>query len=192
MDPKTVPLTPRAMAFIEAFDETLGPKYDCQPNVMPTLIVDPYDFRIEAEADRMLFTYEKDDIVRTIWLGAHPEPKAGDYTLQGHSHGRYEGDELVIETTKFAFHPNELEDTNNLPSSTMKRVVERYRREGQRLKLDVTTEDPLILQEPFRFTYEWETSDKQLIPYDCDVEQAQMPRQYLPPAGVNAFWATGS
>lgn len=191
VDPETLPFTQRALAFIESFDEALNPKYECSPASMPSLLQDPYDFRIEPPmADRLIFTYEKDDIVRTIWLDghAHPEPSVYDLTIQGHSHGRYEGNELVIETNKFAFNPMGLEDNSNFPTSTLKRVVERYRREGQRLKLDVTVEDPLIIYEPIKFSEEWEATDKPLVlPYDCDVQLSQEPRKYMPPGGLNSL-----
>jgi hypothetical protein len=191
VDPETLPFTKRALAFIESFDEALNPKYECSPASMPSLLADPYDFRIEPPmADRLIFTYEKDDIVRTVWMDghSHPEPSVYDLTIQGHSHGHYEGNELVIETNKFAFNPMGLEDNSNFPTSTLKRVVERYRREGQFLKLDVTIEDPLIIYQPIKFTVVWEATDKPLVlPYDCDVQQSQEPRKYMPPGGLNSL-----
>src|SRR5262245_52599099 len=192
VDPETLPFTHRALAFIEAFDEALNPKYECSPASMPSLLADPYDFRIEPQTapDRLTFTYEKDDIVRTIWMDGHqhPEPTVYDLTIQGHSHGHYEGNDLIIETNKFAFNPMGLEDNSNFPSSTQKRVVERYRREGNLLKLDVTVEDPLIIYEPVKFSAEWEATDKPLVlPYDCDLEQSQEPRKYMPPGGLNSL-----
>ena len=191
VDPETLPFTLRALAFIEAFDEALNPKYECSPASIPSLFADPYDFRIEPPmADRLIFTYEKDDIVRTIWMegSPHPEPSVYDLTIQGHSHGRYEGNELVIETGKFAFNPMGLEDNANFPTSTLKRVVERYRREDQRLKLDVIIEDPLIIYEPIEFGVEWEATDNDLtLPYACDLELSQQPRKYMPPGGLNSL-----
>jgi hypothetical protein len=191
VDPETLPFTPRALAFIEAFDEALNPKYECSPASVPSLFADPYDFRIEKPmADRLNFTYEKDDIVRTIWMDGHPhtEPSVYDLTIQGHSHGRYEGNELVIETKKFAFNPMGLEDNSNFPTSSLKRVIERYRREDRNLKLDVTIEDPLIIYEPIKFSVVWETTEQPLVlPYDCDVEQSQEPRKFMPPGGLNSL-----
>ena len=49
---------------------------------MPSLVIDPYNFSIEQQRDRLVFTYEKDDIVRTIWLnGAGPKPTVYDSIL---------------------------------------------------------------------------------------------------------------
>ena len=131
--PTELPLKARAIGFIQAFDEALGPKYDCAPATMPSLVIDPYNFAIEQQRDRLVFTYEKDDIVRTIWLnGAGPKPSVYDSYWQGHSVGRYEDGALIVETTKFPFDPTGLDDMYNIPSSTQKRVVERYWRDGTR------------------------------------------------------------
>ena len=36
--PTQLPLKARAIGFIQAFDEALGPKYDCAPATMPSLV----------------------------------------------------------------------------------------------------------------------------------------------------------
>ena len=75
--PTQLPLKARAIGFIQAFDEALGPKYDCAQATMPSLVIDPYNFAIEQQRDRLVLTYEKDDIVRTIWLnGAGPNRRS--------------------------------------------------------------------------------------------------------------------
>jgi hypothetical protein len=177
------PLNARAIAFRDSFDEVAAPKYYCVPATMPSLAIDPYNFKIDQLADRLLFTYEKDDIVRTIWLEGkgHPEPSVYDFSIQGYSKGRYEGNQLVVETTKFVFDPTGLDDMRNLPSSTEKRVIERYWREGDMLKVDVVTEDPIFLKEPIRFGFEWQKTDQPLLPYGCDLELAKEVLQFIPP-----------
>jgi hypothetical protein len=129
-----------------------------------------------------VFTYEKDDIVRTIWLnGAGPKPTVYDQYWQGHSVGRYENGTLVVETTKFPFDPTGLDDMYNIPSSTQKRVIERYSRDGDVLKAEIVTEDPLFLTRPIEFTFEWRKTDVPLVlPYECDPELAKQPLQFIP------------
>jgi hypothetical protein len=180
--------TARALGFAKAFDEVLSPVYDCQPAMSPFILRDPYNFQIVQQADRVLLKYEKDDVVRTVWLEGrgHPTPGAYDYTIQGHSTGRYEGNRLVVVTTKFVFNPNGLADNGggpaepfSIPGSALKKVTESYWREGNLLKVDVTAEDPLVLREPYAFTYAWEVSDaKALIPYGCIPEESRYPAQF--------------
>lgn len=180
--PTELPLKARAIGFIHAFDEALAPKYDCAPATMPSLVIDPYNFSIEQRADRLVFTYEKDDIVRTVWLdGKGPQPSVYDVYWQGHSVGRYDSGVLVVETTKFPFDPTGLDDMYNIPSSTQKRVVERYWREGDTLKAEIVTEDPLLLTRPVQFTFEWQRTEQPLeLPYSCDPELAKQPLKFLP------------
>jgi hypothetical protein len=180
--PTQLPLKARAIGFIQAFDEALGPKYDCAPATMPSLVIDPYNFAIEQQRDRLIFTYEKDDIVRTIWLGdAAPKPTAYDQYWQGHSVGRYENGILIVETTKFPFDPTGLDDMYNIPSSTQKRVVEHYWRDGDVLKAEIVTEDPLFLTRAVEFELEWQRTEEPLVlPYDCDPELAKQPLQFIP------------
>jgi hypothetical protein len=183
-------LTARAIGFERAFDHELAPRYDCSPATSPFIIGDPYNFRIEQQTDRVLLIYEKDDVVRTVWLEGHghPTPGAYDYTIQGHSIGWYEDNALVVETTKFAFDPNGLANSGNVPSSTLKKVTERYSREGDSLRVDVVAEDPLVLLEPYEFTFGWERTDVELQPYDCDPEAARFPAQFQPSKYMDPDW----
>ena len=191
-------LTARAIGFGLAFDEVLSPRYDCSPVAAPLILRDPYNFQMEQQADRVILRYEKDDVVRTVWLEGHghPTPGAYDYTIQGHSIGWYEESQLVVVTSKFTFEPVGLNEPRHIPSSTLKKVTERYWREGDRLKVEVTTEDPLILLKPFEFTYEWERTEQELYGYDCHPEDARYPAQfqystYQDPDWVRLPTATG-
>ena len=186
--PDELPLHPRARAYMEIFDEPVATKYSCVQASLPTLVTDNFAFGFEQRDDRVILTYEKDDVVRTVWLEGRGHPEAGpyDFSIQGHSVGRYEAGELVIETTKFAYDPTGLWDMGTVPSSTEKRVVERYRREGDRLLADVVIEDPVFLTGPVGFTARWNRSEEALVlPYGCDPVRAREPLQYLP-----SRWAT--
>jgi len=178
-----IPLKARAIGFMATWDEAAGPKYDCVQATTPSVVADPYSFQIEQLADRVFLTYEKDDIVRTVWLDGHghPEPSPYDFTVQGYSRGGYEGDSLVVETTKFTFDPHGLDDMANVPSSTRKRVVETYSLDGDTLRAVVVTEDSVFLNEPIQFAIEWVPQDEPLIlPYACLPELAIQPTQFLP------------
>lgn len=191
MSLENLPLRARAIGFRAAFDEVLAPKYDCVQATVPSLINDPYNFEIEQRADRVIMRYEKDDVVRTVWLEGHrhPEPGVYDFYAHGYSVGRYENGELVVETTRFSFDPIGLDDMLNIPSSTQKRVVERYRLEDGRLHASVTTHDPLILLEPIEMRLAWEpTQTPLLLPYGCDPELAKLQLDLLLPKYQDPGW----
>ena len=165
-------LNSRAKAIIAAFDEHAGPKWDCVPATAPRIVTDPYNFRIEQQTDRVLLHYEKDDVVRTVWLEGHghPTPTPSEYSHQGYSFGRYEGNQLVVETSKFTYDPHGLNDASPfIPSSQRKKVVERYWREDTMLRADVVTEDPLILVSPHTFSNQWEPTNDEWVMFECDI-----------------------
>ncbi len=187
-------LTRAGRKMADAFEEPLGPKFDCVQATVPSLLADPYRFAVHQLADRVIFEYEKDDVVRTIWLDGwgHPEPGPYDASWQGHSRGRYEGDTLVVVTDRFLYDPTGLEDLGGIPSSTLKRVTERYSRDGDRLRAEVLTEDPLILEEPIEFTFEWVRGEDPLfLPYGCELDQARQPVQFADPENVPNFRSSG-
>ena len=183
-------LTARAIGFSQAFDEALSPRYDCSPVPLPFIIRDPYNFSVEQQSDRVILRYEKDDVTRTVWLEGydHAEPGPYDFTIQGHSTGQYESNQLIVKTRQFTFDPTGLANTGIIPSSTLKNVIERYWREGDRLIVNVTTEDPLILLEPYEFTFEWQETEIGLITYGCDPELARFPAQFQPSKYQDPGW----
>ena len=176
-------LTARARAFRDAFDEVAAPKYDCAPMTIPHMFTDPYSYRIEQLPDRLIFTYGKDDVVRTVWLegNGHPAPAGNQYFVHGYATGRYEDGALVVVTTKFTFDPTGLNSDFKLPSSTQKRVTERYSREGDALGLHVTIEDTFFLREPWVFDVRSRPDDQPLdLPWDCQLEAARQTLRLLP------------
>ena len=172
--------TNRAVGFDKAFDNALSPTYDCVPIPIPAVMNDDYDFQITQQADRVIIRYEKMDVVRTVWLEGHGHPKPGayDYTIQGHSIGRYEGDRLLVETTKFTPDARGFNSNRFIPSTAMKKVTERYWREGDTLKLESVSEDPLSLRQPYNYGWEWTVRTEALTPYDCDPQDSRWGAQW--------------
>jgi hypothetical protein len=128
--------------------------------------------------------FEKDAVVRTIWLEGHGHREASnsDYGVHGYSMGHYEGDTLVVVTTKYTFEVGGIEDKMPMvPSSTLKKVTERYSRKGDQLLADVTLEDKLMLTEPIKFTFEFKPTKEALVEWpECDQEEARSPFNYIP------------
>ena len=175
-------LNERALAYQGVFDEAIAPKYDCVPAASPALQYDPYFMEVVQWPDRVLFRYEKDDQLRTVWLDGR-EPTPNDYTVQGFSVGRYEGDALLVETTLFTFDIAGFDDYNGIPSSQLKKVTERYWRDGEELRMTLTVEDPLFLREPASYTTRWLPAPEgyKLSPYGCDAEEARRAVKYMIP-----------
>ena len=174
-------LTERALAYQKVFDEALSPKYDCQPSSSPAIQYDPYAMQVMQWPDRVVFRYEKDDQTRTIWLDGR-KPTINDWSIQGFSVGRYEGNALLIDTDHFVFDITGFDDYNGIPSSQLKRVRERYWKEGEELKFTVTVEDPMFLKQPASYTSRWLPARPGylLSAWDCDPETSRAPVRMMP------------
>jgi hypothetical protein len=176
IEPDDPRLTERARAFQKAFDEVAAPKYDCAPMSIPHLYTDPYAYKIEQQRDRVIITYEKDDVVRTVWLEGHghKRPAVNQFFVHGYSTGKYEGDTLVVETTRFTFDPMGMNSDFKMPTSSQKRVTERFKRDGNALLLEVKTEDTFFLREPWVYSVRSARSNAELaLPWNCELEAAR-------------------
>jgi len=176
-------LNERGQAFMKIFDEAIAPKYDCVPSSSPALQYDPYYMQLAQWPDRVVIRYEKDDQTRTIWLDGR-KPTIQDYSLQGFSVGHYEGNTaLIVETDHFLFDITGFDDYNGIPSSSLKKVTERYWKENGELKLTLTLEDPLILRQPASYTTRWLPARPgyQLEPWDCDPITSRAPIKMMVP-----------
>ena len=182
--PKELPLNKRGLALRDAIDESLTPIYDCVPETVPHILGDPYNFSFEQQNDRVIQRFEKDAVVRTFWLEGHGHrgPSNSDYGIHGYSMAHYEGDTLVVVTTKYTFEVGGIEDKVPMASSsTLKKVTERYSRKGDQLIADVTMEDKLMLTAPVKFYYEFKPTKEALVEWpDCDPDEARLPFNYIP------------
>lgn len=176
-------LTGRARAYRDAIEEAAQPKYDCAPISIPHLWTDPYSHQIEQREDRVIFTYGKDDVVRTVWLEGHghPGPAINEFTYFGHSTGRYEDGALIVETTKFSFDPQGLNADFKLASSTQKKVTEHYTLVEGDLVLEVTTIDTFFLKEPWVYKVRSERDPNPLsLPWACDLDGSREILKLMP------------
>ncbi|MES2624696.1 MAG: hypothetical protein V4628_05430 [Pseudomonadota bacterium] len=177
-------LTTRAKAYRDAIDEVAQPKYDCAPISIPHMWTDPYSHQIEQLEDRVVFTYGKDDVVRTVWLDGHGHvAPVNQFFYFGYSTGHYEDGALLVETTKFSFDPQGLNADFKLASSTQKKVTERYELEGDDLVLEVSTVDTFFLKEPWVYKVKSKRDPEPLaLPWGCDVEGSRQILKLLPSA----------
>ncbi len=175
-------LNERGLAHQKAFDEAIAPKYDCVPSTSPAIQYDPYSMQVVQWPDRVIFRYEKDDQTRTVWLDGR-KPTVNDWSLQGFSTGKYENGALIVHTDHFVFDVTGFDDYNGIPSSQMKKITEKYWRDGNELRLTLTLEDPMFLKKPTGYTTRWlpQRPGYQLAAWDCDPETSRAPVRMMVP-----------
>jgi hypothetical protein len=125
--PSIRPLTAEGARAMEGFDgaSTDNPRLRCEP----TSILFDWTFeadvnRIEQADDRIVLRYGSMGLERTVHLNVTEHPAGLTLSRAGHSIGRWEGDELVVDTV--GFEPGILSADGRLPHSDRLHVVERF------------------------------------------------------------------
>jgi glyoxylase-like metal-dependent hydrolase (beta-lactamase superfamily II) len=86
-------------------------------------------------------------LARTFWMDGRPHPPANErHTYEGFSTGRWDGDELVVDTShlKAAFIRR-----NGVAHTDRARMIEHFIRHDNYLTIVTAVDDPLYLDEPF-------------------------------------------
>ena len=168
------PVTEKGRAAMGNVDPKATTQKDCIPIGAPALMFYPVANTITVQRDRVVMKVDWMDSERTIYLDGRKHPPASQASLLGHSVGRWEGAVLVVETTNFKEHPMGL--STSLPSSTQKRLTERFSLAPDRKSLVYSgvIEDPVYLSKPVEWTGRWEyRPNMQHSNQKCDVDVAR-------------------
>jgi hypothetical protein len=168
------PITEKGRAAIANVDPRATTQKDCIPVGAPALMFYPVANTITIQTDRVVMKVDWMDSERVIYLDGRQHPPASQTFLHGHSVGRFEGDTLVVETTNFKDHAMGL--SMALPSSTRKRLTERFRvgPDGKTLIYSGVIEDPEYLTRSVEWSGQWQYRPN--MPHSnekCDVEVAR-------------------
>jgi hypothetical protein len=131
-----------------------------------------YPMEIIQRPDQITIIYELHNDVRRLYLGGRNVPEADRLPgRNGYSSARWEGETLVVETTKLVEQVDQ-----RYPHSDRAQVVERYQlttgARGERvLVIDMTLTDPVFYTRPVSGQKTWvEVPNGHLLPYDCAEE----------------------
>lgn len=120
----------------------------CFPDGVPKMISTTFPIEILETPGKITIIAEFNTQVRHVYLdGSHPPADELEYNFFGHSIGRWEGDELVVDTVGLR---DSTELFERVPHSEQLRVIERFRlSEPDLLKVSITMIDPVVLTEPW-------------------------------------------
>ena len=150
--PIAFPLTEAGRRAIESFDgaSTDNPRLRCEPtNILFDWTFETDVNRISQDERRITLLYGSMGLERTIHLDLPEHPQNLEPSRAGHSIGRWEGDELVVDTV--SFEPGILSADARIPHSDRLHVVERFTLDPSRNALTrrYVAEDPLYLKQPY-------------------------------------------
>ena len=143
------------------------PTANCAPKGMAFIMENPYPMEFVDNGDEILLRIEEYDLVRTIHLDEEAALEETASTLLGHSVGRWDGDTLVVETTRIDY-PHF--DKTGIPQTEAVRNLEHFAlsEDGSTLLYTVTVTDPEIFTEPVVMTKQWVWRPGETVePYDC-------------------------
>jgi hypothetical protein len=147
------PLTDAASSAYEAFDPQVDdPVLRCiapgMPEAMTYIGPHPVGFVQLPSAD-IEIQIESDDNVRVIHMNDDASPEGQPHSPLGYSVGRWEGETLVVTTTRLNWPYFKVEDLVAVPQSTQMEIVERFALDGERgeLTYSFTATDPVNFTE---------------------------------------------
>lgn len=183
-----LPLNSRAEAWLQYRDQLQSPtQADCAQIGFPAVLGD--QAFIAAYPGRLVMEHPSNPwhLTRTIWMnGTGPQPLPGELFQHGLSRGRFDGNDLVIETTHFTFDPDGIDDHLGMASSVRKKITERYQLiDDTAMRLIITLEDPIFLTKPFVFGFVFNKRGNAGPGQgwrQCDAESARREQEYAYPA----------
>ena len=163
-------LTESALAAREAFDLlTDEPVLDCVQDGMPRAMFHPSVLEFTDGGSELTLQSHEHDIVRTIHMEPAPDPSTQPAGPLGFSVGAWEGETLVVTTTRVDW---PLSDEAGTPQSPDVRLVERFTPtpDGSRLDYELTAWDPVNLTGPSVRTAHWMwVPGLAVLPYECEI-----------------------
>jgi hypothetical protein len=157
----------RAQNFENRFQE--DPEAKCYLPGVPRATYMPYPFQILQGTGKIMIVYGVAEANRTIHMDKEQPQMAPIDTWMGRSHGRWEGDTLVVDAAGFNGQAW-LDRAGNFASNTLK-VEERYKLLNENaMRYEATLEDPAVFTEPWTISlplYRRLEEDAEVLEYKC-------------------------
>jgi hypothetical protein len=125
--------------------------------------------RIVQAPGMVAISYEMIHDSRVFYTDGRPHVGQAIRQYMGDSRARWEGDELVVETTNLTDKTSIGPNGNGLRHSDTMKLTERFKRVGdQILQYQITVDDPVTYERPFTLSLPLTPLDGgALLPYDC-------------------------
>jgi hypothetical protein len=175
--PKDPGLTAAGREKLEQYDPLRDDSdTSCKPVTFTNIMHTPSPpIEIRQHGDNVEINYEFMDVHRRVRLDA--VLASAPYTVADHPHmgrsiGRYEGEELVVETVEVEAGYLDTLGFAGLPQSAEMRTEERFKPDGDRLTVVVTHYDPVYYTKPMVMTYTFVRIDTEIMEWGCTLEGA--------------------
>ena len=172
--PDNWPLNTTGQILVDGFSEDQNPILTCGDPGPPKSMTLPYAHLI-SRPDEDTIIIERDLMEGRRVVHLEDELPKVEPSKLGYSHGWFEGEDLLVQTTSF------IEDkwgaATGIDSSPQKELLERFHlaEDGLGLEITFTLTDPVYLREPVVFTHRWvKVPERELVQTPCTRESAQL------------------
>jgi len=167
-DTRQFPFTASAVAARSTWDPEDNFAIRCEPEGMPRLMTNPHPFEFVDQGETIALKSELYDLTRTIHIDAAAVADDQSATPLGYSVGRWEGNTLVVTTTRVNW---PYFDNRGTPQSEAVEFVERFAlsEDQSRLNYQLTITDPGTFSEPAIYERYWRALGEDLQSYDCQL-----------------------
>lgn len=173
--PEGWPMSAFGQELIDNFHEDQNPMVSCGNPGPPKAMIVPYPMMLtRPDGNTIVIERELMPEKRIVYLNGTGDGP-GDPSRLGYSTGRFEGEELVVETTNFI--ADKWGTHTGIDSSDQKHLIERFRlsEDGLHLYAEITVTDPVYFTEPVTFQHEWyKLADRPVIQAPCTMEAAKL------------------
>jgi hypothetical protein len=152
---ENVPMTAEARKIRDARATGLlgyeEPDAHCLPQGVPKINMAPVPFKIVQTETLVVLVYEAFNLWRQVFIDNREFGDDLNPSWLGYSKGRWEGDDLVVETR--GINGKQWLDHGGLPTSDKLTLIERFRRPNVgRLEIELTINDPTYYTKPWSAT----------------------------------------
>jgi hypothetical protein len=143
------------------------PHTHCLPSNFPRLFTMPHITKILQSPGLVVLLNEFNASYRQIFTDGRPLPADPQPSWNGYSTGKWQGDELVVET--IGFRDDLWMDTQGTPLTSAAKVTERFRRPNfGMLEIQALVDDPKAYTKPWSVTFKMHiVLDTELIDEVC-------------------------
>lgn len=162
------PLTDSARAARAVWDEADNPYLSCDPMGMPRVMGQPYPIEFVDSGDTVVLRIELYDLERRIHMNPTGPSEDAPRSILGRSVGRWDGDTLVVETTRVSW---PYFDQSGVPLGDGAVIKERFTPspDGSRLDYVLTVTDPETFTDPVTLTKYWVWRPGETVQrFDCE------------------------
>lgn len=148
-----LPLNKRGEAWLKYMDHRQSPVMaECAQLAVPALVAADSYWNAYMKEIVIYYADPSGLITRHIHMDGRGHPDPSLLFQHGHSIGRWDGDDLIVETTNFTFDPDGTDEHLHMASSVRKKVTERYQIiDENTMRLIITLEDSTFLTRPFTY-----------------------------------------